>query len=220
MQIKTLSLINLSPVNYAKPKPCNVILTDIFFKCQTKYINSFLINVANTLYLIYNNIMFNIVLVEPEIPQNTGNIVRTCHATGCRLHLVRPLGFEVSDRYLKRAGLDYWDEVEIFYYDGFDEVLKANPDARFYFFTTKALKTHCDAQLAAGDFLVFGKETKGLDENLLKSHIQSCLRIPMIGETRSLNLSNSVAVAVYEGLRQNGFKGFKTEGRLHNLNWD
>lgn len=220
MQIKTLPLINLSPVNYAKPRPCNAILTDIFFKCQMKYINSFLINVANTLYLIYNNVMFNIVLVEPEIPQNTGNIVRTCHATGCRLHLVRPLGFEISDRNLKRAGLDYWDEVEIFYYDSFDEVLKANPDGRFYFFTTKALKTHCDARLSAGDFLVFGKETKGLDENLLKAHKQSCLRIPMIGETRSLNLSNSVAIAVYEGLRQNGFKGFKTEGRLHNLDLD
>ena len=164
--------------------------------------------------------MFNIVLVEPEIPQNTGNIVRTCHATGCKLHLVRPLGFEISDKYLKRAGLDYWDEVEIFYYDNFDEILKANPESRFYFFTTKGLKRHSDAVISAGDFLVFGKETKGLDENLLKAHKDSCLRIPMIGETRSLNLSNSVAIAVYEGLRQNEFKGFKTEGQLHNLKWD
>lgn len=164
--------------------------------------------------------MFNIVLVEPEIPQNTGNIVRTCHATGCRLHLVRPLGFEISDKYLKRAGLDYWDEVEIFYYDNFDEVLKKYPSSRFYYFTTKGLKRHNDAQFAEGDFLVFGKETKGLDEQLLKDHKESCLRIPMIGETRSLNLSNSVAIAVYEGLRQNGFKGFKTEGQLHNLKWD
>ena len=164
--------------------------------------------------------MFNIVFVEPEIPQNTGNIVRTCHATGCKLHLVRPLGFEISDKYLKRAGLDYWDEVEIFYYDSFDEVLKANPASRFYFFTTKGLKRHSDACLSEGDFLVFGKETKGLDEELLKAHKDSCLRIPMIGETRSLNLSNSVAIAVYEGLRQNDFKGFKTEGQLHRLKWD
>ena len=105
--------------------------------------------------------MFNIVLVEPEIPQNTGNIVRTCRATGCRLHLVRPLGFEVSDKHLKRAGLDYWDEVEIIYYDSLGEVFNANPDARFFYFTTKALKRHCDEKFKDGDFLVFGKETKG-----------------------------------------------------------
>ena len=124
--------------------------------------------------------MFNIVLVEPEIPQNTGNIVRTCAATGCRLHLIRPLGFEVSDKYLKRAGLDYWNDC---------------------------------------DFLVFGKESKGLPEELLMDNRDTCLRIPMIGETRSLNLSNSVAVAVYEGLRQLDFDGFKTEGQLHKHKW-
>ena len=163
--------------------------------------------------------MFNIVLVEPEIPQNTGNIVRTCHATGAKLHLVRPLGFEVSDKYLKRAGLDYWNEVEINYYDGFGEVLEKFPHSRFWYFTTKGLKRHSDAKFSEGDFLVFGKETKGLDENLLKAHKDECLRIPMIGETRSLNLSNSVAVAVYEGLRQLDFKGFKTEGELHRLKW-
>ena len=163
--------------------------------------------------------MFNIVLVEPEIPQNTGNIVRTCHATGCRLHLVRPLGFEISDRYLKRAGLDYWDEVEIYYYDSFEELKNKFPDARFYYFTTKGLKRHSDAEFERGDFLVFGKETKGLPEELLVENRQSCLRIPMIGETRSLNLSNSVAIAVYEGLRQKNFEGFKTEGQLHNLKW-
>ena len=164
--------------------------------------------------------MFNIVLVEPEIPQNTGNIVRTCHATGCSLHLVRPLGFEVSDRYLKRAGLDYWDEVEISYYDSFDEVLNKFPFSRFWFFTTKGLKIHSDVQFEKGDFLVFGKETKGLPEELLKSHKEQCLRIPMIGETRSLNLSNSVAIAVYEGLRQQDFDGFKTAGQLHNSKWE
>ena len=163
--------------------------------------------------------MFNIVLVEPEIPQNTGNIVRTCHATGCALHLVRPLGFSVTDKYLKRAGLDYWDEVEISYYDGFDEILNKYPSSSFWFFTTKGLNRHSDAKLKEGDFLVFGKETKGLPEQLLKEHKEQCLRIPMIGETRSLNLSNSVAIAVYEGLRQLDFKGFKTEGQLHNLKW-
>ncbi|MDE6104378.1 MAG: tRNA (uridine(34)/cytosine(34)/5-carboxymethylaminomethyluridine(34)-2'-O)-methyltransferase TrmL [Clostridia bacterium] len=164
--------------------------------------------------------MFNIVLVEPEIPQNTGNIVRTCHATGCRLHLVKPLGFEISDKHLKRAGLDYWDEVEILYYDSFDEVLEKHPSSRFFYFTTKGLTRHSDAKFEQGDFLVFGKETKGLPEELLKEHKNECLRIPMIGETRSLNLSNSVAIAVYEGLRQLDFKGFKTEGALHRLKWN
>lgn len=163
--------------------------------------------------------MFNIVLVEPEIPQNTGNIVRTCHAAGCKLHLVRPLGFEISDKYLKRAGLDYWNEVEIFYYDSFEEVKNKYPYSAFYFFTTKGLNKYSDIRFKEGDFLVFGKETKGLSENLLKENKSTALRIPMIGETRSLNLSNSVAIAVYEGLRQLDFKGFKTEGQLHNSNW-
>lgn len=164
--------------------------------------------------------MFNIVLIEPEIPQNTGNIVRTCVATGCRLHLVRPLGFEVTDKYLKRAGLDYWHDAEIFYYDGFDEVTRANPRADFYFFTTKSQKNYCDAQFKKGDFLVFGKESRGIPEELLVKNKQTCVRIPMIGETRSLNLSNSVAIAVYEGLRQNGFDGFNLKGELHELKWD
>ena len=163
--------------------------------------------------------MFNIVLVEPEIPQNTGNIVRTCHATGCRLHLVRPLGFEISDRYLKRAGLDYWDEVEIFYYDSFEELKDKFPSSRFWYFTTKGLIRYSDVKYEKGDFLVFGKETKGLPEELLFENRDFCLRIPMIGETRSLNLSNSVAIAVYEGLSQQDFEGFKTEGQLHNLKW-
>lgn len=164
--------------------------------------------------------MFNIVLVEPEIPQNTGNIVRTCAATGCKLHLVRPLGFEVSDKYLKRAGLDYWHFVEICYYDGFNELLEKYPDGRFYYFTTKGRTRHCDAAFCEGDFLVFGKETKGLPEELLKAHPNECLRIPMIDETRSLNLSNSVAVAVYEALRQHDFNGLQTKGQLHNSKWE
>lgn len=164
--------------------------------------------------------MFNIVLVEPEIPQNTGNIARTCAATGCALHLVRPLGFEVTDKYLKRAGLDYWSDVKIYYYDRIGELFEKFPLSRFFFYTTKGLKRYSDQKLEKGDFLVFGKETKGLPEELLKERKENCLRIPMVGETRSLNLSNSVAIAVYEGLRQQDFEGFKTEGQLHRLKWD
>lgn len=122
--------------------------------------------------------MFNIVLVEPEIPQNTGNIARTCAATGCRLHLVRPLGFEISDRYLKRAGLDYWHLLEIFYYDSFAELEAKFPNSRFFYFTTKGRTRHSDASFRDGDFLVFGKETKGLPEELLLRHPDECLRIP------------------------------------------
>lgn len=161
--------------------------------------------------------MFNIVLVEPEIPQNTGNIVRTCAATGCRLHLVRPLGFEVSDKYLKRAGLDYWHFVDITYYDSTDELFEKNPDGRFYFFSTKAAKTHSDVQYKEGDFLVFGKETKGLPESLLAEHYKNAVRIPMIGDIRSLNLSNSVAIAVYEAWRQTGFAKGNFCGRLRSV---
>lgn len=164
--------------------------------------------------------MFNIVLVEPEIPQNTGNIARTCAATGCRLHLVRPLGFEVSDRYLKRAGLDYWQFVDVKYWDSFDELKKFYLQGRFYYFTTKARTCYADVSYADGDFLVFGKETKGLPEKLLKAHPESCVRIPMMGELRSLNLSNSVAIAVYEGLRQSGFESMNKAGELHELKWD
>ena len=158
--------------------------------------------------------MFHIVLVEPEIPQNTGNIVRTCAATGCKLHLVRPLGFEVSDKYLKRAGLDYWHFVDISYYDSVEEVFAKHPASNFYFFTTKAEKTHSDVAYKEGDFLVFGKETKGLPEPLLRAHYENCVRIPTIGEIRSLNLSNSVAVAVYEAWRQNGYAEGKLRGKL------
>ena len=164
--------------------------------------------------------MFNIVLVEPEIPQNTGNIARTCAATGCRLHLVKPLGFEVSDRYLKRAGLDYWSYVDVKYWENFDELQRAFPQARFFYFTTKARACYADVKYAEGDFLVFGKETKGLPEELLKANAGSCVRIPMYGDLRSLNLSNSVAVAVYEGLRQEGFRDMTKAGELHTMKWD
>lgn len=163
--------------------------------------------------------MFNIVLVEPEIPQNAGNIARTCAATGTVLHMVRPFGFEISDKYLKRAGLDYWHLVDIHYYDSFEEVQKANPDARFFYFTTKGRHRHSDVEFKDGDFLVFGKETKGLPEELLLQHENECLRIPMFSEARSLNLSNSVAIAVYEALRQTNYTGLLEEGELHEHKW-
>lgn len=186
-----------------------------FRLCRPTFIRLLFFGLCNKITLI----MFNIVLVEPEIPQNTGNIVRTCAATGCRLHLIRPLGFEVSDKYLKRAGLDYWNDCEIFYYDSLAELQEKFPESPFYYFTTKGLRRHSDAAFKAGDFLVFGKESKGLPEELLMDNHDTCLRIPMIGETRSLNLSNSVAVAVYEGLRQLDFDGFQTEGQLHKHKW-
>ena len=164
--------------------------------------------------------MFNIVLVEPEIPQNAGNIARTCAATGTRLHMIRPLGFEVSDKYLKRAGLDYWNLVEICYYDSFAQLEVKYPDARFFFFTTKARKKHTDGVYQDGDFLVFGKETKGLPEELLLRREKDCVRIPMREEARSLNLSNSVAVALYEALRQTDFENLSFEGELHEHKWN
>ena len=163
--------------------------------------------------------MFHIVLVEPEIPQNAGNIARTCAATGTRLHFIRPLGFEVSDKYLKRAGLDYWHLVDISYYDSFDELYAKNADATFYFFTTKGRRRHSDAAFKDGDFLVFGKETRGLPEELLMQNEETCLRIPMFEQARSLNLGNSVAIALYEALRQMDFDGLLEQGELHNHKW-
>ena len=163
--------------------------------------------------------MINIVLVEPEIPQNAGNIARTCAATGTHLHMIRPLGFEVTDKYLKRAGLDYWHLVDISYYDSFEELKAKDPENRFFFFTTKGRHRHSDVHFQEGDFLVFGKETKGLPEELLLKHEGECLRIPMFSEARSLNLSNSVAVALYEALRQSDYAGLKEEGELHHHKW-
>lgn len=149
----------------------------------------------------------NIVLVEPEIPQNTGNIVRTCAATGSKLHLVRPLGFSVDDRYLKRAGLDYWEYVDISYYDSFDELRRKYSNKTFLFLTTKANKSYIKVEYPEDVFIVFGKETKGLSEDLLNKNLKSCIRIPMMEGKRSLNLSNSVAIVVYEVLRQQGVLG-------------
>jgi tRNA (cytidine/uridine-2'-O-)-methyltransferase len=153
------------------------------------------------------NMAFHIVLVEPEIPANTGNISRTCAATGTYLHLVRPLGFATDDKTLKRAGLDYWHSVKLAYHDSFREVLDLNPQGRFFFATTKAANRYSDFAFRDGDFFVFGKETKGLPKELLDAHPETCMRIPMSDAVRSLNLSNSAAIVLYEGFRQIGFPG-------------
>ncbi len=158
--------------------------------------------------------MIHIVLVEPEIPQNTGNIVRTGAATGSAVHLVRPLGFDTSDKMLKRAGLDYWKDCEIHYWDSFEQLRSAYPAGRFYFFSTKARQSHCSPHYPDEVFLVFGKETKGLPEQLIHDNYEHAVRIPMIADTRSLNLSNSVAIAVYEVLRQHDFQGLNFKGSL------
>lgn len=153
----------------------------------------------------------NIVLVEPEIPGNTGSIARNCAATGTRLHLVRPLGFSVEDKYLKRAGLDYWPLVDITYYDSFREVQERFPEGRFHYLTTKAEQCYHEVFFGPEAFLVFGRETRGLPEELLAANREHCLRIPMrdLPEARSLNLSNAVSIVLYEALRQNGFAGLR-----------
>ncbi|MEG0843215.1 MAG: tRNA (uridine(34)/cytosine(34)/5-carboxymethylaminomethyluridine(34)-2'-O)-methyltransferase TrmL [Romboutsia sp.] len=153
----------------------------------------------------------NVVLVEPEIPQNTGNIIRTCAATGTTLHLVRPLGFSLEDKYLKRSGLDYWDIANIQYYNSFEEVVQKNSDGKFFFSTTKVNKAHSDVEFVDNSFIVFGKETKGLPESLIKENLETCIRIPMVNieKARSLNLSNSVAIVVFEALRQLNYPNLK-----------
>ena len=162
---------------------------------------------------------YNIVLVEPEIPQNTGNIVRTCAATGTKLHLVKPLGFSVEDKYLKRAGLDYWQYVDIQYYDSFEELREKYKGKKFYYVTTKGLNNYCDKQYQDDSFFVFGKETKGLPEKLLYENRDDCIRIPMNENLRSLNLANSVAIVLYEALRQGNFNNMQTEGNLTSFEW-
>ena len=152
----------------------------------------------------------NIALIEPEIPQNTGNIARTCAATGTSLHLVRPLGFAIDDRKLKRAGLDYWAKLDITFYDGFDDFLHLTSGEQLFFFTTKGPRSHSDIVYPKRVFLVFGRETRGLPEDLLAANYDRCARIPMLDSLRSLNLSNSVAVAVYEALRQRDYAGLET----------
>lgn len=163
--------------------------------------------------------MFNIVLVEPEIPQNTGNIARTCAATGSRLHIVKPMGFTIDDKKLKRAGLDYWHLLGVTYYENLDDFFEKNKNGRFFYSTTKGVNKYSDVSYCDGDFILFGKETKGLPEELLKENKEFCIRIPMIDEARSLNLSNSAAIVVYEALRQTGFMELKTEGNLTKFNW-
>lgn len=158
----------------------------------------------------------NIVMVEPEIPQNTGNVARTCAATGAHLHLVKPFGFEIDDKKLKRAGLDYWYLVDITYYESLDEFMEIHKNDNLYYFTTKAPKSYTDVEYPDEVYLLFGKETKGLPEPLLKEHYDDrCVRIPMIDEARSLNLSNSVAIATYEYMRQKNFENLFQEGSLH-----
>ncbi len=156
----------------------------------------------------------NIVLVEPEIPQNTGNIARTCAATGSELHLIRPLGFSLDDRYMRRAGLDYWFLMKYRVYDDLADFFRQHPGARCWFASTKAPGSYTDVRYGPEDFLVFGRESRGLPENLLAAEYERCVRIPMRPKARSLNLSNAVAVVLYEALRQTGFPGLSDHGEL------
>ncbi|MBQ7351712.1 MAG: tRNA (cytidine(34)-2'-O)-methyltransferase [Clostridia bacterium] len=158
--------------------------------------------------------MINIVLVEPEIPQNAGNIVRTCAATNCKLYMVKPLGFQLDDKHYKRAGLDYFPLSSINVVDSLEEIMQNNPNSQFYFASTKSKKTYADVIYPDGCFVVFGKESYGLKETLLKEHYDNCIRVPMKADARSLNLSNTVAIIAYEALRQQGFPNLLNEGEL------
>ena len=164
--------------------------------------------------------MLNIVLHEPEIPANTGNIGRTCVATGTRLHLIEPLGFLLNEKALRRAGMDYWPELEVVRYINWEDFLVKNPQAKIYMATTKGRHVYTEVSYEPDCYLMFGKESAGIPEEILKEHPDTCVRIPMIGETRSLNLSNSAAIILYEALRQNDFQEMKLQGELHHLNWD
>lgn len=163
--------------------------------------------------------MLNIVLHEPEMPANTGNIGRTCVAAGARLHLIEPLGFSINDKMVKRAGLDYWDKLDVTVYDDFNDFCERNPGAKIYMATTKAHKTYTEVSYEPDCYIMFGKESAGIPEEILVDHEDTCVRIPMIGDIRSLNLSNSVAIVLYEALRQNNFDHMNREGHLHRLEW-
>ena len=163
--------------------------------------------------------MLNIVLHEPEMPANTGNIGRTCVAAGARLHLIEPLGFSINDKMVKRAGLDYWDKLDVTVYDDFNDFCERNPGAKIYMATTKAHKTYTEVSYEPDCYIMFGKESAGIPEEILVDHEDTCVRIPMIGDIRSLNLSNSVAIVLYEALRQNNFDHMNQEGHLHRLDW-
>lgn len=162
---------------------------------------------------------FNIVLYEPEIPANTGNIGRTCVAANARLHLIEPLGFRLNEKEIRRAGMDYWKDLDVSVYVDWEDFLAKNPDAKIYLATTKGRHIYTEVSYEPDCYLVFGKESAGIPEEILVEHPNECIRIPMIEETRSLNLSNSVAVILYEALRQNQFRDMKLEGELHYLDW-
>lgn len=163
--------------------------------------------------------MFNIVLVEPRIPQNTGNIARTCAATGSQLHIVRPTAFQITDKNLKRAGLDYWHLLNVRYYDNLEDFFEKTRGGRYFYASTKSQHTYVDVRYEDNDYILFGREDAGLPEDLLYEHEERCIRIPMIGDARSLNLSNSVAIIVYEALRQKGFNNLKQLGQLTKFKW-
>lgn len=162
----------------------------------------------------------NVVLFEPEIPANTGNIGRTCVATGTRLHLIEPLGFRLNEKEIRRAGMDYWKDLDVTRYVNYQEFMDKNPGAKIYMATTKGRQVYTEVQYEPDCYLMFGKESAGIPEEILVEHPKECVRIPMIGETRSLNLSNSVAVVLYEALRQNQFDHMKRMGELHRLHWE
>lgn len=164
--------------------------------------------------------ILNIVLVEPEIPSNTGNIVRTCAATGARLHIVKPMGFTPDDKKLKRAGLDYWKYMDITYYENLTEFFEKTAGGSYFYFTTKGRNTHSEVDYPDNSYLLFGKETAGLPEELLIKNPERCVRLPMRGEIRSLNLSNTVCVAVYETLRQWNYPELQNFGQLHKYKWE
>ena len=163
--------------------------------------------------------MLNIVLLEPEMSANTGNIGRTCVATGTRLHLIRPLGFHLNEKMLKRAGLDYWEQLDVSIYDDYQDFLIKNPNAKIYMATTKAHKVYTEVEFESEAYIMFGKESAGIPESILVDNEDTCIRIPMIGEVRSLNLSNSVAIVLYEALRQHQFESMNLCGQLHHLKW-
>ncbi len=162
----------------------------------------------------------NIVLLEPEIPANTGNIGRTCVATGTRLHLIEPMGFRLNEKQIRRAGLDYWEQLDVIVYDCYKDFLEKNNFPKVYMATTKAVKDYTHVRYESDCFIMFGKESAGIPEELLINNKENCIRIPMIGDIRSLNLGNSAAIILYEALRQNNFEGMNLEGKLHNHNWD
>ena len=161
----------------------------------------------------------NVVLHQPEMPANTGNIGRTCTATGTRLHLICPLGFRLDEKSLKRAGLEYWKELDVTVYDNFEDFLEKNPGAKIYMATTKAEQVYTEVEYEPDCFLMFGKESAGIPEEILVNYKETAIRIPMNEEIRSLNLSNSVAIVLYEALRQQNFAGMQREGKLHRLHW-